>query len=111
MSLSALTLSRPSYVSHMPRLILLHGRACLAFFPSYLTLPHPPFAMPQIGLILVLQFLFAPINVVLSFALTKLTRRFEFQADAFGQACARCRPHSNTLPLLGMLVHLFSYVN
>jgi hypothetical protein len=49
----------------------------------------------QIGLILVLQFLFAPINVVLSFALTKLTRRFEFQADAFGQAC-RCRSRSRT---------------
>ena len=35
-----------------------------------------------VGLMLILQFIFAPINVVLGFLVNKLTRRYEFQADA-----------------------------
>jgi STE24 endopeptidase len=36
-----------------------------------------------IGLIIIFQFIFAPYNEVLSFIITHITRRFEFQADAF----------------------------
>jgi len=38
-----------------------------------------------IGLIIILQFIFAPYNEVISFLMTQLTRRFEFQADAFAK--------------------------
>lgn len=38
-----------------------------------------------IGLIIILQFIFAPYNEVVSFLMTQLTRRFEFQADAFAK--------------------------
>ena len=36
-----------------------------------------------IGFIIILQFLFAPYNELISFLMTALSRRFEFQADAF----------------------------
>uniref|UniRef100_A0A0B7AXJ1 CAAX prenyl protease n=1 Tax=Arion vulgaris TaxID=1028688 RepID=A0A0B7AXJ1_9EUPU len=36
-----------------------------------------------IGLIIIFQFIFAPYNEVLSFIITHITRKFEFQADAF----------------------------
>ncbi|XP_063226275.1 CAAX prenyl protease 1 homolog isoform X2 [Bacillus rossius redtenbacheri] len=36
-----------------------------------------------IGLLVILQFIFSPYNAVLSFLMTILSRRFEFQADAF----------------------------
>ena len=36
-----------------------------------------------IGLIIILQFITAPYNAVLDFAMTALSRRFEFQADDF----------------------------
>lgn len=38
-----------------------------------------------IGLIIILQFIFAPYNEVVQFLMTQLTRRFEFQADAFAK--------------------------
>lgn len=38
-----------------------------------------------IGLIIVLQYLLSPYNEVLQFLMTVLSRRFEFQADAFGK--------------------------
>lgn len=38
-----------------------------------------------IGLIIILQFLFAPYNELLSFLMTALSRQFEFQADAFAK--------------------------
>lgn len=38
-----------------------------------------------IGLIIILQFIFAPYNELISFMMTQLTRRFEFQADAFAK--------------------------
>lgn len=42
-----------------------------------------------IGLLIVLQFIFSPYNAVLSFFLTSLSRRFEFQADAFAKALGK----------------------
>jgi STE24 endopeptidase len=36
-----------------------------------------------IGLMIVLQFIAAPYNALLDFAMTCLSRHFEFQADAF----------------------------
>ncbi|XP_048414102.1 CAAX prenyl protease 1 homolog isoform X2 [Stegostoma tigrinum] len=38
-----------------------------------------------IGLMIIFQFIFSPYNEVLSFSLTVLSRRFEFQADAFAK--------------------------
>jgi len=37
-----------------------------------------------IGLIIIFQFIFAPYNELLSFVMTCISRRFEFQADEFG---------------------------
>ncbi|XP_048831322.1 CAAX prenyl protease 1 homolog [Brienomyrus brachyistius] len=39
-----------------------------------------------IGLMIIFQFIFSPYNELLSFCLTVLSRRFEFQADAFARA-------------------------
>ncbi|XP_041463404.1 CAAX prenyl protease 1 homolog [Lytechinus variegatus] len=47
------------------------------FYDSYPTL---------IGLLIIFQFVFSPYNEVLSFCMTVLTRRFEFQADAFAKS-------------------------
>ena len=38
-----------------------------------------------IGLIVILQFIFAPYNELVSYLLTTLSRKFEFQADAFAK--------------------------
>ncbi|XP_059140651.1 CAAX prenyl protease 1 homolog [Physella acuta] len=38
-----------------------------------------------IGLIIIFQFIFAPYNEILSFIVTHITRKFEFQADAFAR--------------------------
>ncbi|XP_045440754.1 CAAX prenyl protease 1 homolog isoform X4 [Pipistrellus kuhlii] len=50
--------------------------AAFGFFESQPTL---------IGLLIIFQFIFSPYNEVLSFCLTVLSRRFEFQADAFAK--------------------------
>ncbi|KPP63893.1 CAAX prenyl protease 1-like [Scleropages formosus] len=42
-----------------------------------------------IGLMIIFQFIFSPYNELLSFCLTVLSRRFEFQADAFARAMGR----------------------
>ncbi|KAL2098814.1 hypothetical protein ACEWY4_005294 [Coilia grayii] len=42
-----------------------------------------------IGLMIIFQFIFSPYNELLSFCLTVLSRRFEFQADAFAKAMGR----------------------
>ncbi|XP_010877922.1 CAAX prenyl protease 1 homolog [Esox lucius] len=42
-----------------------------------------------IGLMIIFQFIFSPYNEVLSFCLTVLSRRFEFQADAFARGMGR----------------------
>ncbi|XP_014677428.1 PREDICTED: CAAX prenyl protease 1 homolog [Priapulus caudatus] len=47
--------------------------------------PHPVL----IGLIIIFQFVFSPYNELVSFAMTALSRRFEFQADAFARSLRR----------------------
>lgn len=42
-----------------------------------------------IGLLIIFQFIFSPYNELLSFSLTVLSRRFEFQADAFARSMGR----------------------
>ncbi|XP_028839942.1 CAAX prenyl protease 1 homolog [Denticeps clupeoides] len=42
-----------------------------------------------IGLMIIFQFIFSPYNELLSFCLTVLSRRFEFQADAFAKDMGR----------------------
>ncbi|XP_046669442.1 CAAX prenyl protease 1 homolog isoform X1 [Homalodisca vitripennis] len=42
-----------------------------------------------IGLLIVLVYIFSPYNAVLSFAMTFLSRRFEFQADAFAKSLGK----------------------
>lgn len=41
------------------------------------------------GLMIIFQFIFSPYNELLSFCLTVLSRRFEFQADAFARGMGR----------------------
>uniref|UniRef100_A0A8C5MDP3 CAAX prenyl protease n=1 Tax=Leptobrachium leishanense TaxID=445787 RepID=A0A8C5MDP3_9ANUR len=44
-----------------------------------------------IGLIIIFQFIISPYNEVLSFSLTVLSRRFEFQADAFAKNLGKAK--------------------
>uniref|UniRef100_A0A5F8HA12 CAAX prenyl protease n=1 Tax=Monodelphis domestica TaxID=13616 RepID=A0A5F8HA12_MONDO len=44
-----------------------------------------------IGLMIIFQFIFSPYNEVLSFCLTVLSRRFEFQADAFAKKLGKAK--------------------
>lgn len=44
-----------------------------------------------IGLLIIFQFIFSPYNEVLSFCLTVLSRRFEFQADAFAKKLGKSK--------------------
>lgn len=44
-----------------------------------------------IGLIIILQFIFAPYNELVSFLMTALCRRFEFQADAFAKSLDKAK--------------------
>ncbi|XP_041439964.1 CAAX prenyl protease 1 homolog isoform X1 [Xenopus laevis] len=44
-----------------------------------------------IGLMIIFQFIFSPYNEVLSFCLTVLSRRFEFQADAFARNLGKAK--------------------
>lgn len=50
-----------------------------------------------IRLVIIFQFVFQPYNEVLSFLLTQLTRRFEFQADRFAQELNRTEPLMSAL--------------
>ena len=54
-----------------------------------------------IGLLIILQFLFAPYNELISFLMTALCRRFEFQADQYAKSLNR------TEPLKSGLIKLF----
>ncbi|KAK3089553.1 hypothetical protein FSP39_004574 [Pinctada imbricata] len=42
-----------------------------------------------IGLMIIFQFIFSPYNEILSFLMTALSRKFEFQADAFAKTLRR----------------------
>ncbi|XP_033013947.1 CAAX prenyl protease 1 homolog [Lacerta agilis] len=59
--------------------VLIGRRELFAAFGFYDTQP------TLIGLLIIFQFIFSPYNEVLSFCLTVLSRRFEFQADAFAK--------------------------
>ncbi|XP_074832618.1 CAAX prenyl protease 1 homolog isoform X1 [Carettochelys insculpta] len=59
--------------------VLIGQRELFTAFGFYETQP------TLIGLLIIFQFIFSPYNEVLSFCLTVLSRRFEFQADAFAK--------------------------
>ncbi|XP_038233668.1 CAAX prenyl protease 1 homolog isoform X5 [Dermochelys coriacea] len=59
--------------------VLIGQKELFAAFGFYETQP------TLIGLMIIFQFIFSPYNEVLSFCLTVLSRRFEFQADAFAK--------------------------
>ncbi len=44
-----------------------------------------------IGLIIILQFIFAPYNELISFLMTALCRSFEFQGDAFAKGLGKAK--------------------
>lgn len=50
-----------------------------------------------VGLVLVLQFILAPINMVASFLINRLTRKNEFQADAFAAGLGYADPLQSAL--------------
>lgn len=50
-----------------------------------------------IGLLIIFQFIFSPYNEVLSFCMTWLSRKFEFQADAFAKALGRAQDLGSAL--------------
>ncbi|XP_004705331.1 CAAX prenyl protease 1 homolog [Echinops telfairi] len=50
-----------------------------------------------IGLLIIFQFIFSPYNEVLSFCLTVLSRRFEFQADAFAKKLGKAKDLDSAL--------------
>ena len=57
--------------------------------PLYTAFGFPNEQPVLIGLMIILQFITAPYNAVLNFAMTALSRRFEFQADEFGKSLGR----------------------
>jgi len=57
--------------------------------PLYAAFGFPDSRPVLIGLMVILQFVTAPYNAVLDFAMTALSRRFEFQADAFAVSLGR----------------------
>ncbi|XP_053563176.1 CAAX prenyl protease 1 homolog [Bombina bombina] len=59
--------------------VLISRKELFAAFGFHTTQP------TLIGLMIIFQFIFSPYNEVLSFCLTVLSRRFEFQADAFAR--------------------------
>lgn len=64
---------------------LIGRRELFAAFGFYSTQP------TLIGLMIIFQFIFSPYNEVLSFCLTVLSRRFEFQADAFARNLGKAK--------------------
>ncbi|XP_027720312.1 CAAX prenyl protease 1 homolog isoform X2 [Vombatus ursinus] len=65
--------------------ILIGQKELFAAFGFYDTQP------TLIGLMIIFQFIFSPYNEVLSFCLTVLSRRFEFQADAFAKKLGKAK--------------------
>ncbi|XP_050531863.1 CAAX prenyl protease 1 homolog [Daktulosphaira vitifoliae] len=45
-----------------------------------------------IGLAIIFQYVFSPYNTVISFAMTTLSRKLEFQADAFAKKLGKAKP-------------------
>ncbi|XP_037737500.1 CAAX prenyl protease 1 homolog isoform X6 [Chelonia mydas] len=65
--------------------VLIGQKELFAAFGFYETQP------TLIGLMIIFQFIFSPYNEVLSFCLTVLSRRFEFQADAFAKELGKAK--------------------
>lgn len=66
--------------------------------PLYTSLGFPSDVKPiLVGLIAVVQFVMAPYNTVVSFLLTMLSRKFEFQADAFALGLGKAEPLKKAL--------------
>ncbi|KAM6428754.1 CAAX prenyl protease 1 homolog [Liasis olivaceus] len=65
--------------------VLIGRKELFAAFGFYETQP------TLIGLLIIFQFIFSPYNEVLSFCLTVLSRRFEFQADAFAKKLGKAK--------------------
>uniref|UniRef100_A0A8C6GTW3 CAAX prenyl protease n=1 Tax=Mus spicilegus TaxID=10103 RepID=A0A8C6GTW3_MUSSI len=65
--------------------VLIGRRELFAAFGFYDSQP------TLIGLLIIFQFIFSPYNEVLSFCLTVLSRRFEFQADAFAKKLGKAK--------------------
>uniref|UniRef100_A0A6I8RJD0 CAAX prenyl protease n=1 Tax=Xenopus tropicalis TaxID=8364 RepID=A0A6I8RJD0_XENTR len=65
--------------------VLIGRKELFAAFGFYNTQP------TLIGLMIIFQFIFSPYNEVLSFCLTVLSRRFEFQADAFARNLGKAK--------------------
>nr|XP_009917539.1 PREDICTED: CAAX prenyl protease 1 homolog isoform X2 [Haliaeetus albicilla] len=65
--------------------VLIGRKELFAAFGFYDTQP------TLIGLMIIFQFIFSPYNEVLSFCLTVLSRRFEFQADSFAKELGKAK--------------------
>uniref|UniRef100_A0A8V0YN67 CAAX prenyl protease n=1 Tax=Gallus gallus TaxID=9031 RepID=A0A8V0YN67_CHICK len=65
--------------------VLIGRKELFAAFGFYETQP------TLIGLMIIFQFIFSPYNEILSFCLTVLSRRFEFQADAFAKELGKAK--------------------
>ncbi|KAF3819975.1 hypothetical protein GH733_015484, partial [Mirounga leonina] len=65
--------------------VLIGRKELFAAFGFYTSQP------TLIGLLIIFQFIFSPYNEVLSFCLTVLSRRFEFQADAFAKKLGKAK--------------------
>ncbi|ELU11443.1 hypothetical protein CAPTEDRAFT_171238 [Capitella teleta] len=50
-----------------------------------------------IGLLIIFQFIFSPYNELLSFCMTVLSRKFEFEADRFAKSLGRAAPLRSAL--------------
>ncbi|TMW40562.1 hypothetical protein DOY81_014358, partial [Sarcophaga bullata] len=59
---------------------------CFKYAPFYEAVGFAPGVRPiLVGLFIVLTYVMAPYNAILSYAMTMLSRRFEYQADEFAQ--------------------------
>lgn len=66
--------------------------------PLYTSLGFPSDVKPiLVGLIAVVQFVMAPYNTIVSFLMTILSRRFEFQADSFATSLGKSEPLQRAL--------------
>uniref|UniRef100_A0A1I8PJE7 CAAX prenyl protease n=1 Tax=Stomoxys calcitrans TaxID=35570 RepID=A0A1I8PJE7_STOCA len=67
-------------------LIFIVFNYCFKYAPFYEALGFAPGVRPiLVGLFIVLTYVMAPYNAILEFAMTMLSRRFEYQADEFAQ--------------------------
>lgn len=68
------------------------------FSPLYQAVGFPPSVEPVlVGLLVVMQYVMMPYNALLSFIMTCLSRRFEFQADEFATGLGKAEPLKRAL--------------